>query len=327
MKGKSRNPRFYRCEDAPPLRLTARDSEILRLVAKHRMLRSTHVLSAIPGSRQNVLRRLQRLYHHQYLDRPRAQIEYYARGSDPITYCLGKKGLELATRQASAPGAFPSAMAGSVKPQFMRHTLLVAEIMLKIEKDCAADGSAEFIDEDKLRGKIVGSQAFVDPFAWNVTAAVQGANKSIGVRPDRAFSLSAPNGIPVLLFLEADRGTMPVTRSDFEQNSLYKKMLGYYETWRQEERRRRFGFQRFLVLFVLENPGRASNALRANMKFNGGRGSGLFAFASARALAGADSALRAPVITGRERHSTLLELIADRPSTPRPDTASLPGMV
>ena len=327
MKGKSRNPRFYRREDAPPLRLTARDSEILRLVARHRMLRSTHVLSAIPGSRQNVLRRLQRLYHHQYLDRPRAQIEYYARGSEPITYCLGKKGWELAMRQASAAGTFPSAMAGAVRPQFMRHTLLVAEIMLKIERDCAADGSAEFMDEDKLRGKIVGAQAFADPFAWNVTVTVQGARKSIGVRPDRAFSLSAPDEVPVLFFLEADRGTMPVTRSDFEQNSLYKKMLGYYETWRQEEHRRMFGFQRFLVLFVLENPGRTSNALRANKKLNGGSGSGLFAFVSARTFTSADSALRAPVVTGRERHSTLLELIAERPSAPRPDTASLSGMV
>ena len=312
-----RNPRFYRSDDPPPLRLTARDIDILRLVAKHRLVRSTIVLSAISGSRQNILRRLQRLYHCQYLDRPRAQIDYYSRGSEPMVYGLGRKGFDAVLGHTPTLSSIPIAMAGSVKPQFMRHTLLVAEIMQKLERDCAA-GGVTLLDEDALRGTLAAARASADPFAWSVAATVDGVKRSIGVRPDRALGLAAPGGAEALVFLEADRGTMPVTRSDFEQNSLHKKMLGYYETWRQGQHRSLFGSRRFIVLFALENQGRIANALKASMRFNGGGGSGLFAFAAARAMAGAENSLCAPIVTGRGRDATLSELLASQPVATNP---------
>jgi hypothetical protein len=45
-----------------------------------------------PVSPQQLLRRLQSLYHHGYLERPRCQLDsYYRSGSHHIIYGLGKK--------------------------------------------------------------------------------------------------------------------------------------------------------------------------------------------------------------------------------------------
>ena len=75
-----RLPRFTRAKQITAPQLTARDREIIRFVFAHRFLRSTHIHALIGGSRQQVLQRLQRLYHHGYLERPRAQIDYYHQG-------------------------------------------------------------------------------------------------------------------------------------------------------------------------------------------------------------------------------------------------------
>lgn len=69
-----RLPRFKRATEIPPIRLTGRDREIIRQVHRHRFLRSSHIVALIGGSSQQVSRRLQRLFHHGYLDRPRSQI-------------------------------------------------------------------------------------------------------------------------------------------------------------------------------------------------------------------------------------------------------------
>ena len=65
-----RNPRFRRVDNFAPTEMTARDTEILRMVNRHRFLRSHQIAELLDGSREQVLRRLQRLYHHGYLERP-----------------------------------------------------------------------------------------------------------------------------------------------------------------------------------------------------------------------------------------------------------------
>src|ERR1035438_3364354 len=76
----SRLPRFKRASAVPAIKLTERDREIIRLVERFRFVRSSHICSLIPGSPQQLLRRLQLLYHHGFLERPRAQLDYYHRG-------------------------------------------------------------------------------------------------------------------------------------------------------------------------------------------------------------------------------------------------------
>jgi hypothetical protein len=55
------------------IQITERDLEILRQVHKHRFLRSNHIVALLNSSAQMILRRLQLLYYHGYLDRPRSE--------------------------------------------------------------------------------------------------------------------------------------------------------------------------------------------------------------------------------------------------------------
>ena len=89
----SRLPRFQRVTPVAPMQLTERDRNIIRLVYRHRFLSSPQITAFIAGSPQQLLRRLQSLYHNGYLERPRAQIDYYHQGgSRPMVYGLGNKG-------------------------------------------------------------------------------------------------------------------------------------------------------------------------------------------------------------------------------------------
>src|SRR5712691_11958391 len=88
----SRRARFQR-DTPPPMRLTADDLALIRHVAKHRFLRSTHLIALLDRPAKKLLERLAALYHNAYLDRPRAQLDYYATaGSAPFVYALGNKG-------------------------------------------------------------------------------------------------------------------------------------------------------------------------------------------------------------------------------------------
>jgi len=92
-----RLPRFKRtCARIAPLRLTERDRAIVRLVHRYRFLRSSQIASLVGINSQGLLRRLQLLYHLGFLERPRAQIDYYHRGgSREMVYGLGSKGTSL----------------------------------------------------------------------------------------------------------------------------------------------------------------------------------------------------------------------------------------
>jgi len=64
-------------------------------------LRSWQIAALVGGSKQMVLRRLQLLFHHGYLERPRSQIEYYQPGgSHAFVYGLSDRGAELLRSEA-----------------------------------------------------------------------------------------------------------------------------------------------------------------------------------------------------------------------------------
>ena len=82
------------------MELTVRDRDIIRHVGRHRFLRSHQIIALTGVSSQQILRRLQLLYHHGYVERPRAQIDYYHRGgSRHIVYGLGDRGGALLRKE------------------------------------------------------------------------------------------------------------------------------------------------------------------------------------------------------------------------------------
>ncbi len=260
------------------MQLTERDRAIIRLVHRHRFIRSLQILALIGESEQQVLRRLQLLYHHGYLERPRMQLDYYHQGgSRHIMYGLGNKSAAFLKKDIGV--AFQQPPWGeknrSVQRMFLEHALLVSDVMVALELVCRRRGNVRLIDEPELRSVI---RQTPKPFQWRVNAE----NRSkLCVMPDHVFALEFPDQKGererVLFFLEADRGTMPVIRRTLSQSSFYRKLLGYEATWLQSIHRTRFGFHRFRVMTVTTIPGRVQSLVDACAQLKSGKGLFLFA--------------------------------------------------
>jgi hypothetical protein len=279
----SRLPRFNRAATVAPFQLTERDRDIIRLVHRHRFLRSHQVIALLGGSPQQLSRRLKLLYHHGYLERPRAQLQYYERGgSKSIAYGLGNKGGTLLKREtglAVDPHSW-SEKNHVIGRVYLEHALLVADVMVAIELACRKHGNVRLLYEDQL-----GLRSEQQPFRWRVK--IQNGWK-LGVVPDRVFALEFPDASGqsqrAYFFLEADRGTMPVMRHTLSQTSFYRKLLAYEATWTQKIHQRHLGINRFRVLTVTTSAARVKSLVEACSQLK--RGHGLFLFADKTILSG-----------------------------------------
>jgi DNA-binding Lrp family transcriptional regulator len=274
-----RSPRFKRASTVAPIQLTGRDREIIRLVHRHRFLRSHQIVALLSASPQQVLRRLKSLYHHGFLTRPRAQLEYYQRGGTrPIVYGLSSKGGKLLEQELGITVSGNENDDG-VGRMFLDHALLVSDVMVSIELACRNSGDIRLLYEDQLT-----LQSEQNQFQWRVKVHDHGV--MLGVFPDRVFALEyADHGGQmqrVYFFLEADRGTMPVVRSGLTQTSFFRKLLAYEATWTQKVHQRKLGIHRFRVLTVTTNAMRITSLLEACSRLK--RGHGLFLFADRTVL-------------------------------------------
>ena len=269
----TRLPRFERVAKVAPIKLTDRDHEIIRLIHRHRFLRSHQIIALIGGSAQNLSRRLQWLFHHGYLERPRAQLQYYERsGSQAIAYGLGNKSGSLLQLNPASWGEKNRA----IGRMYLAHALWVSDVMVSLELACRQHG-IRLSHEDELNLPVEA------PLRWRVKLR---DGTRLGVIPDRVFALEYQdqNGATqrVYYFLEADRGTMPVVREKLSQTSFYRKLLAYESTWANKVHQRHLGIPRFRVLTVTTSAARVKSLLDACSRLH--RGHGLFLFGDASVL-------------------------------------------
>jgi DNA-binding Lrp family transcriptional regulator len=263
------------------MRLTERDQQIIRLIHRHRFLRSPQIVALLGGSPQHLLRRLKLLYHHGYLERPRAQIDtYHQPGSRHIIYGLGNKSRTFLQEEFNVDlreASWDEKNRG-VGRIFLEHALLVSDVMVSLELACRKRDDIKLLYEDQL-----ALRSERQPFQWRVKA--RGGVK-LGVIPDRVFALehADQNARPerVHFFLEADRSTMPVVRRTLSQTSFYRKLLAYEATWTQKIHQRHLGIHRFRVLTVTTVAARVQSLLEACSQLK--RGHGLFLFADRTVL-------------------------------------------
>lgn len=307
----TRLPRFQRSPANGRLELTERDREILRQVRRHRFLRSSHLVELLDGSRQTVLRRLQRLYHGGYLERPRAQLDYFSRGgSRTIVYGLGRKGAKLLKSELEGSGHRPKWRGNNldVGRLFLEHALFTADVMIALEIACRRASNIRLLTGDDLSipGREPGED---DPFRWDVRL---NNRIKLGVIPDAVFALEVTTAgttktTRTIYFLEADRGTMPVVRNSLSRSSIHRKMTAYEATWSQGIHRTRFGFNRFRVLTVTSSRARLKTMLEACRTLE--RGRGLFLFTDAEALRTSPNLLDMPWVSAPDDAP---ELLGDR---------------
>ena len=265
-----RLPRFERRPQAiPRFELTERDEEIVRIVARLRFARSTHVLSLISAryagaSEQKLKRRLQGLFHAGYLARPKAQLENYraGAGSAPMLYCIGNAGADLLT---SKHGFRRTAVDWTSKARTatrgeLEHAAEVADFVTGFEVACRQHGHLEPIHFDEILGTIApeATRENPRPYHWSVQHRAGGKETELYIIPDRTIGLrdrQRPDGRNrKFFFVESDRGTMPVVRANLAQSSLLRKLIGYGLTYRGEYHKHVYGLPNFRVLMIV--PGR-----------------------------------------------------------------------
>ena len=271
-----RLPRFQRATVAP-MQLTERDRTIIRLVHRHRFLSSCQIIALVGDSQLQVLRRLKLLYHHGFLERPRAQLQYYdATGTRPIVYGVSAKGGML-LKQERGDSLLWSEKNRAIGQVFLEHTLLVSEVMVSFELACRKHG-IRLLYEGELDLPVIKQ-----PFQWWVKIA---GGMNLGVITDRVFALEYPDQTGQMqrayFFLEADRGTMPVVRKHLAQTSFRRKLLAYEATWANKVHQRHLGIHRFRVLTVTTIAARVQTLLAACSQLK--RGHGLFLFADTSVL-------------------------------------------
>jgi hypothetical protein len=157
--------------------LTPRDLEILRAVDRYRLLRSTHLVALQGASRQATLRRLQLLFHHGYLDRPAMQLDWYARGSEPMVYALGNRGEEIleAEGHVRLGGIRWDTKNRTLSRVFLHHTLAIADVMVEFEVACRSRKDVQFIPPEAVLAEAPESTRRLRlAFRWNVEIRLGG---------------------------------------------------------------------------------------------------------------------------------------------------------
>jgi len=308
-----RRPRFRRVEEPPPFQLTARDVAILHAVARYRFLSSTLIIRLIGGSQQQILRRLQLLFHHGYLDRPTSQVAQLAHafdfGNRPFVYGLGRAGAQVLA-EAGIPVKEKldwTTKNARATAQFLAHTIETAETMIGFELACREEGAPELIDHHDLLPYLPEETREDDaPFHARVQLKTAREALTIGVIPDRVFSLAFPDRTRLNFALELDRGTMDIkSRQLVGKSSFRRKLLGYYQLRREGLHTTQWGFKAFRVLTVTPSEKRIENMLAVQREIVGAQGSNLFLFTTPKRLS-EKSPLADVWVTGKGAVTALL---------------------
>ena len=199
------------------LALPARDERRLRALQKH--LNTGKLLSTND--------RLCHLFHAGYIDRPRAQLDYYPTAdSAPIVYALADRGARLLSARgeidlAHIEWSWKNREAG--RP-FIEHQLEIVDFKVAMEL-AAKRVDHRFVDESEIVSPT--PRTTCKPFEMLVMISRRGARQEIGLIPDLAFAFDLNRGASRNFLVEIDRGTMPITRADFSQTSVERKRRCY----------------------------------------------------------------------------------------------------
>jgi len=286
----SRRPRFRR-HDPEPIRLMPDDIDVLRHLHKHRFLRSTHLVRLMNRPPKKLIERLGALYHNAYVDRPRAQLDYYATaGSAPMVYALGNRGAAVL---ADVDGmAMPSVdwtdKNRTAHRPFIEHALLISDLLVSLEVAVRRRSDIVLLSRADILARAPGAmQSAKNPWKISARVAVDGILRDAAVVPDAVFGLDfTAERRRTYFFYEADRGTMPVTRKPTSSRTAFaRKLAVYWHAHQAKLHTARFGIGNFRVLTVAKSRARIASMIDAAKEVTGGGGSNLFLFTDQSSLA------------------------------------------
>jgi len=260
-----RRKRRYVREAPDPFQLTERDIALVRHVAQHRFLRSTHLSDLCHAPHKKVCNRLTSLFHAGYLDRPRAQFEAHrdGGGSAAMVYSLSNRGARLLIDHGidavEVDWTRKNDLAGR---QFIHHTLAISDVRVALQRAIRERPGFELLDAKfLLQRSPEETQRRGRPWMMRSKVYCTDGVYDLGVAPDYVFAVGYPDRRFRAFLVECDRGTMPVDRGNLMQTSLKRKFLTYIAAKHHGEHTRNFGWKAFRVLVITINPQRADNIL------------------------------------------------------------------
>ena len=290
----ARRPRFRRASEPPAFRLTDADVEIVRQVARYRLIRSTHIASLIGRSLDRTNDRLLRLFHAGYVDRPRAQLDHYpTAGSGPMVYALANQGVRLLKEK---DGADFSTVEWSRKNReagrpFIEHQIEIVNFHVALQRATRDRDDVRLVHPAEIVDASPGPAYLShNSFSLRVRLSHKGAMRDVGVVPDLVFGLDLADGSRRNFMVEIDRGTMPIVRSDPDQTSFAGKMRVYLAAHAAKVHERQFGWKNFRVLTVTTDRQRMQSMREAlrGLRVPHSPGASLFLFATFDDLRAAD---------------------------------------
>ena len=195
-----RKPSFERV-DIPPFELTDRDEAIIRMVARHRFITSTLIIALIgemyPGSsEQKILRRLETLFHGQYLSRPRAQRRSY-QGTTPFIYGIDNKGADLLEKKFGVRRATVdwTAKARTTTRGQLDHALSTTDCLVALELACLRRGTLDVISFGEILQTLAPQQTRENPrpYHWPVKVHFANRDTTLYTIPDKTFGVRDRN--------------------------------------------------------------------------------------------------------------------------------------
>jgi hypothetical protein len=164
--------------------------------------------------------------------------------------------------------------------------LEIADFHVALRRAAGNQSNVSLVDPDEMAGRLPVRLAVRNPFSLRVNVRHRGAVRQIGLVPDFVFGLRFANSSQRNFMVEIDRGTMPVSRSDFTQSSIEKKMRAYLAAHTARLHERHFGWKSFRVLVVTTDEHRMQNMTEALRSFHvpGSIGPSLLFFATREEL-------------------------------------------
>jgi hypothetical protein len=238
------------------IELSARDIELFRLLVRYRYLRSTYLYAFLGGaSLTRFKERLGDLFHEGYLDRPREQWEFVDARCRPVVHEIGAGGLQVLRNLV---GAVESATFLKSAPRQYRHALMICEALASLELGCRQSGLRFVACPEILAKAPEATRSSGVP--WRLPLPSGGY-----IAPDGVFGIEHREGAAKsyrFFALEADRGTMPVSRTALGQTSYLAKLGCYREVISRGGHREQWSVPNLLVLTLTTSASRLADMLR-----------------------------------------------------------------
>jgi hypothetical protein len=273
MKTPVRRCRMRRTRTGKRIELTARDLDIFRWLARYRYLPSTYIHAFVGGkSKTRFTERLGDFYHEGYIDRPGRQWDMSKCRHRPAIHEIDTGAKRILDEQSIAEE--PRTWFGTSPHRQFSHSLMVCELLASIELGIRARPGLRFIPWPEICAKAPpATRALVTPMRF------PSALRAGGVMPDGLFGIEYADGDTStyrFFALEADRGTMPVARSNSDQTSYIGKLAAYRDVIVRHVYKTHLGIPNLLVLTVTTSNHRVREIWRCMEEQGGSSAAFLF---------------------------------------------------